>query len=43
MWTGSDDVAAFRGDGDYTHCLVVTAKFSQQIKMPHWLTVWRMS
>lgn len=33
MWTGSDDVAAFRGDGDYTHCLVVTAKFSQQIKI----------
>ena len=33
MWTGSDDVGAFRGDGDYAHCLVVTAEFSQQIKI----------
>ncbi len=29
MWTGSNDVGAFRGDGDYAHCLVIAAKFSQ--------------
>ena len=33
MWTGSDDVGTFRGDGDYAHCLVVTAEFCQQIKI----------
>ena len=33
MWTGGNNVVAFRGDGDYAHCLVVTAEFCQQIKI----------